>query len=321
MNIIFFGSTHDSVTVLETLHAKYPVIAVVTQPAKPVGRDQTLTPTPVEIWAKKQKITVLTFPQNTEKPWLFADETEVTNAVSSLKPDLIVTASFGERIPKETLALARHGGVNVHPSLLPRWRGAYPVPWTILAGDAQTGVSISTVTERFDDGKILSQKKIPVTEKDTADELRVRLFTMGAALLVETLPEYLNGKNPGTAQKKEDMTTARKLTREDGFIPWELLQSGILGIEISREQRSGLLTTMDSGLSTGIDRMYRALTPWPGIWTTVNPEQGKTKTIIGKRLKLIQLSVGNGQLLPKVVQLEGKNPVDWETFVQAYLQT
>jgi methionyl-tRNA formyltransferase len=313
MNIVFFGSTDDSVIVLETLHQKHPVSAVVTQPAKPVGRKKIFTPTPVELWAKTKKIPILTFPQDPQKPWLFEHEDDVTNAVSSFHPDLIVTACFGERIPDALIKQVPHGGVNVHPSLLPRWRGAYPVPWAIMSGDTQTGVTISTLTVHFDDGRILSQKKIPLTPKDLPDDIRKKLFTMGATLLVATLPDYLSGKNKGIEQRKEDVTTARRLTRDDGYIPWELITNALHGIDIPRDSRSGMVQNMLVPLSEAIIRLHRALTPWPGIWTKISIHG------IEKRVKIRETSMDNAQLSITSVQLEGKQPVDWKTFASAYL--
>lgn len=285
MNIIFFGSTDDSVTVLSTLTTSYPVCAVVTQPPKPIGRKKVITATPVELWAKEKKIPLFTFPNNPKQPWRFANDEDVTNALSSFHPDLLVTACFGERIPAKLIERAPHGGINVHPSLLPRWRGTNPIPWAILAGDAHTGVTIATMTVHFDDGRILSRKKIPLTQKDMPDELRKKLFTMGADLLLTTLPDYLSGKNKGVPQKNEGVTVARRLRRDDGFVPWNEFFESIQ----NNPQR--------------LDTRLRAFSGWPGVWT---------RAPFNKRLKLIALSPS-----PRV-QLEGKQPVDWHTFQKAY---
>ena len=288
MNIIFFGSSTDSVIVLDALNKKYPVSCVITQPAKPVGRKKIITPTPVEMWAKKNNMPILTFKQHAEKPWLFESNEDVINSIETFKPDIIVTACFGQKIPAELTSKPLHGAINVHPSLLPRWRGGDPVPWTILAGDAQTGVTITTVTKNFDDGKIVAQKKIPVTEKITPHELRTKLFTLGAKLLLETLPDYLSGKNKGVEQKKEDVTVARRLTRDDGFIEW-----------------NEFVTALQSN-DPKLEKKFRAFFPWPGLWTKISVH-GQDK-----RVKILKL-------LPLTVQLEGKKPVDWKTFAKAYL--
>ncbi|MBI4066177.1 methionyl-tRNA formyltransferase, partial [Candidatus Gottesmanbacteria bacterium] len=192
--IIFFGSTGDSVSVLEKLITPR-VRAVVTQPARPVGRKQMLTPTPVETWAKARGIAVLSFPSDPEKPWLYADERQVIDALQPLKANLLVSACYGQKIPWETIRQARFGGLNVHPSLLPRWRGADPVPWAILAGDHQTGVTVATLSEKFDEGAVVAQKKFPIIDSDTSDALRTTLFTIGADLLMEVIPEFLSTKH------------------------------------------------------------------------------------------------------------------------------
>ena len=156
MNILFFGSTTDSVIILDKLFTTHyslftpRITAIVTQPPRPVGRKQLMTPTPVETWAKTRAITVLSFPSNTAKPWLYLDEAQVVDALEPLKADLIVSASYGQKIPAKTLKDAKFGGLNVHPSLLPRWRGGDPVPWAIMTGDHQTGVTIVSLSEKFE---------------------------------------------------------------------------------------------------------------------------------------------------------------------------
>ena len=275
MNIIFFGSTSDSVLVLQKLPE---VVAVVTQPPKPIGRKQIITPTPVELWAKNHSIPTLSFPANETKPWLYADEQTVIATLQPFKADLMVSASYGQKIPFQ--------GVNVHPSLLPRWRGADPVPWAIYSGDHQTGVTIVRLSASFDQGMILAQEKWNITGKDTTDELRATLFSMGADLLVKNLPDIFNHSITEIPQKTEDEPYARRLTRDDGFEPWEKM--------------------MDPNEAERINRKFRAFHPWPGLWTNY----------VGKRLKILEFIT-----VPVTVQLEGKNPVSWEQFRSAYLSS
>jgi len=263
MKIIFFGSTPDSVVVLEKLPG---VAAVVTQPPKPVGRKQIVTPTPVESWANQKNIPVYTQPPREHV-------------------DLIVSASYGEMIPIDLIRSARFGGLNVHPSLLPRWRGGDPVPWAIMSGDTRIGVTVVTLSEKFDRGNIIAQKTIPITSRDTSGPLRTKLFQLGAELLIEALPDYCSGKNKGVAQKIGNEPYARRLTREDGFEPWENI--------------------IDPNQSPRINRKFRALHPWPGLWSTFNE----------KRLKITGFDHA-----PTTVQMEGKTPVSWKTFQSAYLQ-
>lgn len=312
MNILFFGSTNDSVLVLEKLltlsRELITISAVVTQPAKPVGRDHVITPTPVEMFAKQHNITTLTFESNPQKPWLYANEQQVIDTLEPIGADLLISASYGLKIPWVTIKAARYGGINVHPSILPHWRGADPVPWTILSGDRQAGVTVVTLSEAFDQGIILAQKKIPITPKDMSDPLRTKLFTMGADLLTTILPTFTQGKlRPIPAPHLTShigsvkLTYARKFTREDGYEPWEIIERARTTGEDAQR----------------IERKFRALHPWPGIWTKL-ATQGSDPTE-EKRLKLLSLSLDHKLLAIREVQLEGKKPVSWKQFAQAYL--
>lgn len=313
ISVLFFGSTSDSILILEKLFSIHSslfalrVSAVVTQPPRPVGREKTMTPTPVELWAKQHEITLLTFESNPEKPWLYADEQLVIDALQPVGADLIISASYGIKIPTATISAAKFGGINIHPSILPHWRGADPVPWAILSGDHQTGVSIVTLTESFDEGKILAQEKIPITPSDTSDPLRTNLFTMGADLLITMLPNYLSGKLniPPAHPTQKKLAYARKFTRDDGFETWETIAQAI-----------------SDGKDAGrIERKFRALHPWPGIWTKIeiNENNENNKTTSEKRLKILQLHLSNGKIIVDEVQLEGKKPVSWTQFHDAYL--
>lgn len=269
MKIIFFGSAAESLLVLEKLTGlpagEAGVVAVVTQPPKPVGRKQIVTPTPVEAWASDHNIPVFT-------------------SVPNITPDLVITASYGEKIPMEFIRSARFGGLNVHPSLLPRWRGGDPIPWAILSGDRSVGVSVVTLSEKFDQGRIIAQKIIPARDNDRSDSLRRRLFALGAELLLSSLPDYLSGKNKGRVQGVGNQPYARRLTRDDGFEPWENI--------------------MDPKEATRINRKYRAFYPWPGLWTKFRE----------KRLKILGFDGA-----PTLVQLEGKKSVAFSQFQSAYL--
>lgn len=261
--IVFFGSTSDSVIVLEKLSnlpaGKAGVVAVVTQPPKPVGRDQIITPTPVELWAKAHDVPVTTL-----------------EVLSPFKPDLLISASYGEKIPIDAIRNAKLGGLNVHPSILPRWRGADPVPWAIMSGDHQIGVTVITLSEKFDQGNIIAQKKIPITPRDTSGPLRTKLFTVGAELLCDAIKKL---PVTGSPQIIGNEPYARRLTRDSGFELWEHI--------------------IDQKESERINRKFRALHPWPGLWTRFNE----------KRVKILNFTHA-----PVAVQLEGKTPVSWKQF-------
>lgn len=306
---IFFGSTNDSVLVLEQLvtSGEVAVAAVVTQPPRPVGRSQTVTPTPVARWAEEHTLPCLSFPSNREKSWLYENEQTVIDTLDPFGAELLISASYGQKIPSHAIADAKYGGLNVHPSMLPRWRGADPVPWAILTGDHQVGVSVVTLSGDFDQGKIIAQKKIPVSPKDTSDPLRTRLFTLGAQLLVEILPGYLSGSIKGKDQDTSKTPYARRFTRQDGYEPWEAIHRAF---EHADE-------------AVRIERKFRALTPWPGLWTTIpiqrKQHSDKHAAENSRRLKILSCHLAGDALVIDLVQLEGKNPVSWEQFTRGYL--
>lgn len=301
MNVVFFGSTDESLIVLQKIYElrftnyELNISAVVTQPPRPVGRHQELMPTPVEVWAKKHNISVLSFPTDKKTPWLYENEHDVIDTISTFTPDLLVSASYGQKIPTQTINNAKYGGLNVHPSLLPRWRGADPAPWAILSGDHQTGVTIVTIAEKFDEGKIIAQKKIPILPTDTAKDLYPKLFTLGAELLTDNLADYVDGKNKGTPQGKSPTPYARRLTKQDGFVSWDDIKQAIEG--------KGAIE---------IDRKFRALDPWPGVWTMVTIDNQQ------KRLKILKTHLYENKIVIDDVQLEGKTPVPFQQFIKAY---
>lgn len=256
MTIVFFGSFQSySVQVLQKLQS---VIAVVTTPAKPAGRHMVLKKTEVEQFANIKKIPVFT--PNT-----------LQDIPKDLKrPDFIVVAGYGKLIPNVWLDFSKIMAVNMHPSLLPAYRGAMPAEWAILRGEKETGVTLVKMSPQFDRGDIIAQQKIPIEPTDTRETLYKKLYDLGGDLLVQTLPGTIVSK----PQPAGDFFYARRLTREDGFVPWE---------EFKNIQ--------------SLDQKFRALYGWPGVWTT---------TPQGKRMKLISL-------VPPVVQLEGKKPQGFDT--------
>lgn len=296
---VFFGSTSDSVLVLEKLAASRLLspVAVITQPPKPVGRKQLLTPTPVEAWAKNRNVTILSFPGNPEKPWLYAEEQTVIDTLEPLKADILISASYGQKIPAAAIERAPLGGINVHPSLLPRWRGADPVPWAIYSGDHQTGVTIVRLSARFDAGLILAQEKLNITGRDTTGELRPKLFSMGADLLVKTLPDIVSGHIKGVLQKNEGAPYAKRLTRDDGFEPWDEIVKAFTDLKEAAR----------------IDRKYRAFIPWPGLWTNIAINNKE------KRLKILSITYKEELITLDTVQMEGKKPAPFKQFQKAYL--
>lgn len=306
INILFFGSTTDSVIVLDKIYElrganpDLRIVAIVTQPPRPIGRKQIITQTPTEVYGHKYNITVLSFPSDPDMPSSYANEETVVDTLESLKADLLISASYGQKIPTQTIREARCGGLNVHPSLLPRWRGADPVPRMILAGDHQAGVTVVTLSEKFDEGKIIAQKKIPLRGDELSDPLRAELFTMGAELLADVLPTYITGSVKGHPQGLSDQPTSKRFTRDDGFEPWEAIQRAL----------------SDAAEARRIEAKYRAFHPWPGLWTRMPNRDNLTS---GLRLKILACHlVHNEGLAIDTVQLEGKNPTSYSQFLSAH---
>jgi methionyl-tRNA formyltransferase len=203
------------------------------------------------------------------------------------KPDVGVLASYGRILKKEELNQPKHGILNLHPSLLPQYRGPSPVQTAILNGDQETGLTIIKMDEKVDHGPIIAQFKEEIRPDDTSQSLYQRLFTAGAQVLTTILPVYLEGKITPRKQDHTRATNTKKFTREDGQIDW---------------QKTAVFN----------ERFIRAMFPWPGAWTEVNLKNKK------KRLKILQAHLEGNKLAFDQVQLEGKNPVAWKQFQEGY---
>lgn len=287
--IVFFGTPRYSLIILEKLADQgYPIVGVVTKPPTPVGRKQILTPTPVFLWAKKHEVKVLTPESKSKKPWIYDDESQLTKEVLKLIPEILIVADYSQKIPFNLISQIKFGGLNVHPSLLPKYRGPAPVPWAIYQGEKETGVTIVTLAQEFDSGKTVVQEKEPILPDDTTHTLLTRLFTKGAELLIKTLPRYVkNFPNYDQSSKNFKLLSSSytpRLTRHHGFEPWENINSS-------------LVTGKDAGK---IERKFRAFYPWPGLWTIINTPKGK------KRVILHAVTIKNQLLHVLSYQLEGK---------------
>ncbi len=231
------GSPEFAEPVLRKLASHYQVIGVVTQPDRPSGRGQVLTFPPVKILAKELNLPLIQ-PHKLSEP----------GALQQLQrwaPDIIVVAAFGQILRPVILDLPKHGCINVHASLLPRWRGAAPIQAAILNGDEYTGVTIMRMDPGIDTGPILSQRSLPIAQNDTGERLSVKLSNLGSDLLIETLPAYLSGHLMLKEQDSTHATYAPMLKKEDG-----LLDFGLPAIDL--------------------DRQVRAFNPWPGTFMEWN---------------------------------------------------
>ena len=212
-SIIFMGTPEFSAPILAMLHKEgYNIRAVVTQPDRPVGRKRVLTPPPVKVEALKLGLPVI-------QPESLKGSAELQEIIM-LQPDLIVTAAFGQILPKELLDSAKLGCINVHASLLPKYRGGAPIHQAIIDGETETGVTIMYMVEKLDAGDIISQVTVPILDTDDTGSLFDTLSAAGMLLLKETLPSILDGTNARTAQDETLVTFARNISREQEKIDW-----------------------------------------------------------------------------------------------------
>jgi methionyl-tRNA formyltransferase len=214
LRVIFMGTAELSCDSLRALIASplFQVGAVVTQPDRPKGRELKLQPSPVKELALPAGLPVL-------QPERARDEAFL-GALRDLQPDLIAVAAYGQILPQSILDLPRYGCLNVHTSLLPRYRGAAPIQWAILNGDAETGVTIMKMDAGLDTGGILTQATTPIHPEDNSETLHNRLARMGADLLVRTIPDYVAGKISARPQPAEGATYAPKIKKQDGRLDW-----------------------------------------------------------------------------------------------------
>ena len=232
MNVLFAGTPEFAARCLEALlKSRHRVIGVITQPDRPAGRGFALAPSPVKKLASARGIQV-TQPESLR-------DAQAQAELKHFRPDVIVVAAYGLILPRPVLQLPRDGAINIHASLLPRWRGAAPIQRALLAGDRHTGVSIMQMDDGLDTGPVLMQEEIPILEDDTMGTLRDRLAELGAKLIVQALDALQAGVIKATPQSAEGVTYAAKLEKREARVDW----------------RKGALT---------VNRQVRALNPSPG---------------------------------------------------------
>lgn len=291
--IVFMGSPEFAVPVLRLLAQQYQIVGVVTQPDRPAGRGRQLKPPAVRQLSDELPLPVM------QPPKLRAPE--AMERLRAWSPALIVVAAFGQILRPDVLNLPPFGCINVHASLLPRWRGAAPIQAAILAGDRESGVTIMKMDEGIDTGAILSQRPIPIRSDDTAGTLSTRLSELGASLLLETLPGYLRGEIQPHPQQSEGATYAPMLKKEDG-----LLDPGRTAEDLARR--------------------VRAFNPRPGAFLAWDTDQLKVHRAHaeagsappGKRLVhhgLPAIGTGDGLLVLDELQPPGRKSMDGRAFL------
>lgn len=303
IRLVFMGTPTLSQTILEALITdQYNIVGVVTRPDRPVGRDQALQESPVKQTALKYGLPLL----QPEK----LDETALT-AIKAWKPDVIVVAAYGRILPQALLDLPGFGCINVHLSLLPRWRGASPIQNAIMAGDTETGATIMLLDRGMDTGDIIATKGCPIGPEERSDALTEKLTHLGTALLQETLPLWVKRKISATPQPEEGVTLCQLIEREDGHIFWDMPAQEIYN-------------------------RFRGLHPWPGVFTfwrrgiddtirlklhdisfqNLDPSTPYTVGTVFEIGDKIGVKTGEGVIFLKTIQPEGKTPMPIKSFLQ-----
>lgn len=302
--IVFMGTPAFSVNILEALIAKsddYEVVAVVTQPDRPVGRKRKLTPSPVKEAAVKHEIPVY-------QPEKIGRDEEVKALLNEGNIDLIVTAAFGQFLPTSILEAPKYGAVNVHASLLPKYRGGAPVHYAIWNGDKETGVTIMRMVKKMDAGDILTQVTVPIEETDTVEIMFDKLSLAGTDLLIDTLPKLFADEITPTAQEEAAATFSPNITGDQEQIDWN--------------QEAG-----------DIYNQVRAFNSWPVAHTKVNDQRWKIWAVevvadettdaspgtivkINKKPAQFWIAAGNQSILAiKQLQPAGKKQMDVASFI------
>ncbi|MBN9413288.1 MAG: methionyl-tRNA formyltransferase [Candidatus Paracaedimonas acanthamoebae] len=294
--VIFMGTPDFAVPALQLLLDKgYHVIGIYTQPPRPAGRGYHVQKSPVHSLGDRYNIPVFT-------PKTLKTNEEQT-LFKTLKADIAIVAAYGLILPQAILEAPRLGCLNIHGSLLPRWRGAAPIQRAILAGDHETGITIMQMDAGLDTGTMLSKESIPITPQTTASTLHDQLAPLGASLLLKTLEDLQHDQITPQPQPSEGVTYAHKITKQEGQLDWA--------------QEAKML-----------ERQVRAFTPWPGAWFIWQDEiykvlAAEVLSLSGKVGQVLddQLTIACGQqaFRPQLIQKQGKKPCSLKDFLNGHV--
>jgi methionyl-tRNA formyltransferase len=298
--IVFMGTPEFAVPSLEILiKHDYPIAAVVTQPDRPKGRGRHMIPSPVKARAQHHRLPVLQ-PER-------ARNNDFIEYLRICAPDLVVVAAFGQILPREILEIPQKGCVNVHPSLLPKYRGAAPINWAIIRGEEKTGITIMLMDEGMDTGDILAQEETRIAPEETSGELHNRLAEMGAALLLRTTEMILSGAGTRTPQDASLATYAPRLKKEDGLIRWDTEVHHIVNL-------------------------IRGFSPVPGAYSFLRGKMLKIFSATGEEVSLtdtpgiigretengLPVAARNGYVWLREIQLENKKRMPVRDFLRGF---
>jgi len=295
MKVLFYGTPEFALPTLEALLRHHTVVAVVTQPDRPAGRGQKLTPPAVKVRAEQANLPVL-------QPLRLRDA-EWPDRLRAFLPEVSVVVAYGQLLPKAVLEIPKRGSINLHASLLPRYRGAAPIPWALIRGETETGLTTFLMDEGMDTGPMLLQERIQIDPEETAGELAQRLSRPGAELLLKTLTE-LDRLRP-LPQRHSEATAAPRLKKEDGLLDW------------SQPARS-------------LVNRIRGCSPWPGgvsatpagrllIWRAsylAEPATAPSGSLVRSGGGTLAIATGDGLFLPREVQPENRRAMGWEEFLR-----
>ncbi len=300
MRVIFMGTPDFAVgTLEEIIKAGHEVVLVVSQPDKQKGRGKAVQQTPVKECALSHGIEVYQ-PAKVK-------ETECIEHLRAYQPDIIVVAAFGQIVSREILEMPKYGCINVHASLLPKYRGAAPIQWAVLNGDAVSGVTIQRMAEGVDTGDIIMQREVALAEDETGGSLFERLAEVGATLCVEAMEAIADGTAQYTPQDNEAATHVGKISKEMGSIDW-------------------------ARPAEEIERLIRGLNPWPSAYTRIGDktlkiwkanivskeQKGAPGCIVAVKKDTMEVQTGEGVLALSEVQLEGKKRMDTGAFLRGF---
>lgn len=296
--IVFAGTPDLAACVLASLLAEksFEVVLVLSQPDMPVGRKQIIEATPVKALALEHGIEVLQ-PQKIGS---------ISEYLRELAPDFLIVAAYAQLVPPEVLKIAKYESLNVHASLLPKYRGASVIQAPILNGDAETGVTIIRMVDKLDAGAIFAQQSLAIDKAETTESLTDKLAQLGGQLIVQTIKDIVAGKIEPIEQDPSLVTYVKKLTKADGLIDW------------TRE-------------AVYLERFVRAMSPWPSAWTWMSGRQLKILAISeiieldtykpGKVFvynNQLAIQTGKGAVIVSRLQAEGKRPMSSQEFVNGY---
>ena len=296
MRIVYMGTPEFAAVALDAIVKEHEVVAVITQPDKPQGRNRKLVPTPVKVKAQAYDIPVY-------QPVKIREE-ESVQMIRDYNPDVIVVAAYGQILPESILNIPKYGCINIHASLLPKYRGASPIQRVIIDGETETGVTIMQMNAGLDTGDMLYQKKIPITSEDTFETLHDKLMVLGGEAITEALPLLEAGKL--TPEKQDDAKTcyAALITKEMGRLDF-------------------------TKTAAELDRLIRGLTPWPSAYTFYRGKQLKIwkaipmltahretpGTILTVNKDSFEVAASEGGLKVMELQLEGKKRMTAHDFL------